>query len=108
MVRIPKGELKRFGWTVALAGLWACGLASAQIRLTPEQVNTRKAPDYTPVYAEQMVIVQGVVSAPAFHFPGYSLLAFQQNRRGIVLDVPETDHEIDSYKPGDEIEAEGV
>ena len=108
MVRSPTGGLNRYRWVLALAAAFAGCSLQAQIRLTPEQVNARNPPDYGPVHAGETVIVQGVVSAAAFHFPGYSMLAFEKDRHGAVLDVPENDHEIDNYKPGDEIEVRGV
>ena len=45
------------------------------VKLTLEQLNSRTAPNYSAVYAGQKVVVQGVVSAPAIHFPDYSYLA---------------------------------
>jgi GAF domain-containing protein/CheY-like chemotaxis protein len=55
----------------------------------------------------QVVVVRGVVSAPAIHFLEYSMLAIQDGRNGGVLRVPKTDNSLDSFHPGDEIEAEG-
>ncbi|MBZ5578905.1 MAG: GAF domain-containing protein [Acidobacteriia bacterium] len=106
MVQRPTGRLNRFG--LALAAAWLCGAAHAQVRLTLEQVNTRKTPDYSPAYAGQRVVVQGVVSARPFHFPGYTVLAFEQDRHGGVIEVPESDHLVDNYRPGDAIEVEGL
>lgn len=90
--------------TAALSGGWASG----QTRVTLEQATARKAPDSSPVYSGQRVLVQGVVSARPIHFPGYRVLPFQQQGHGAVLDVPETDHTVDDRKPGDVIEVEGV
>jgi GAF domain-containing protein len=83
-------------------------LAQAQSSLTLEQATSRKAPDYAPVYAGQSVVVRGVVSAAALHFSGYAILALQQDGHGAVLDVPETERNIDSYKAGDEIQVQGI
>src|SRR5215831_13296632 len=84
------------------------GTAAAQVRLSPEQVNARKQPDYTPALAGQTVIVQGVVSSPAFHFPGYTLLIIEQDHHGAAVEVAETDRDIESYRPGDQLEVEGT
>ena len=106
MFRSRMGVLNRCG--SALAAVALCCATSAQTRLTPDQLNARKAPDYSPSYAGRMVQVQGVVSGTALHFPGYSLLAFEQAGHGAILDVPETDRDIDIYKPGDEIAVDGT
>ena len=92
---------------LALAAL-LCAAAPAQVRLSLEQVNGRKAPDFAPAYAGQRVVVQGVVSARAFRFPGYTLLAFEQDRHGATIEVPESDPILDGYQPGDALEVEGV
>ena len=93
---------------VVMAAALFGGLASGQTRLTLEQATARQAPDFSPVYSGQRVIVQGVVSAPPIHFPGYSLLPFQQPGHGAVLDAPDGDHTLDDRKPGDAIEVEGI
>ena len=106
MVPSPTGRLRRCG--VMLAAALLGGAAHAQIRLSLEQVNARKAPDYTPAYDGQRVLAQGVVSARPSHFPGYTVLPFEQNGHGAALEVPESDSLVDSYQPGDEIEVEGL
>jgi GAF domain-containing protein len=81
---------------------------SAQVKLTLEQLNSRSAPDYTAVYAGQKVIIQAVVSAPAFHFPNFSYLAVDDGTAGalIWLSVPEA--QLDERRPGDEIRVMGT
>ena len=64
--------------TCALAAACFCFPAQAQVGLTPEQVN-----------------------------PGYTLLAFEQDRHGTAIEVREGDRDIGNYQPGDEIEVEG-
>ncbi|HEY1241051.1 MAG TPA: GAF domain-containing protein [Bryobacteraceae bacterium] len=107
MVRSPTGGLNRYRFILAAAVLTGC-LAHAQARLTLEQVMARKAPDYVPAYGGQMVVVQGVVSAAVIRFPGYSILPFQQDGFGGALDVSEGAPEVEAYKPGDEIQVQGV
>lgn len=51
--------------TCALVAACFCFPAQAQVRLTPEQMNQRKAPDFSPAYAGQTVLVEGVVVLPA-------------------------------------------
>ncbi|GEM_PF-397534 len=108
MAQTPPSKRNGTKAALVLAAALSGYVAPAQTRLTTEQATARRAPDYSPAYAGQTVVVQGVVSASAIRFPGYKLLAFQQNGHGAVLDVPETDGDIDQYKPGDDIEVEGV
>ena len=108
MVRSPTPGLNRLSLALALAAAVSACLAQAQTRLTLGQATARRAPDYTPAYAGQRVIVQGVVSAAPINFPAYRLLPFQQGGHGAVLDVPDVDHSIDDRKPGDEIQVEGI
>ncbi|HJT88749.1 MAG TPA: GAF domain-containing protein [Bryobacteraceae bacterium] len=85
-----------------------CVRAQAQAELTLEQLNSRRPPDYTPIYNGQNVTVRGVVSAPAFRFPGYSLLAIQQGGYGGIVEAPENNADLAGCRPGDEIEVEGT
>jgi GAF domain-containing protein/CheY-like chemotaxis protein len=85
--------------------------AAAQNRLTPEEVSARKPPDYTPAHGGQKVTVRGVVSAPAFHFPGYALVAIDDGRFGAVVatvQAPKPDSRLDGLHPGEEIEVVGT
>jgi len=57
------------------------------------------------------VTVRGVVSAPAYHFPGYTLLAIGDGRFGAVLaalQAPQIDTRLDGLHPGEEIEVVGT
>jgi len=54
------------------------------------------------------VLVRGVVSSPAFHFPDYSLLAIQANGWGGALHAGRGEAKLDAFVPGDDVEAEGV
>ena len=50
--------------------------------LTLAQLNQREPPDYVAVYHGRKVLVQGVVNAPAIHFPSYTALAIQDDGGG--------------------------
>ncbi len=106
MVRTPRSGLSCWFGTLVLA-VSGC-LAQGQVHLSIKEAATRKAPDYVPVYGGERVVVRGVVSAVALHFAGYTILPLQQDGFGIALDAAETDRYIDDYKPGDELEVEGV
>ena len=107
MVRCSRGGLNRYRFTLAAAVLTGC-FAHAEANLTLEQAMARKPPDYGPACAGQMVVVRGIVSAPAIRFPEYSILPFQQNGYGAALDVSDGAPDVGSYKPGDEIQVQGV
>jgi GAF domain-containing protein/CheY-like chemotaxis protein len=85
--------------------------AAAQKKLTLEEVNTRKPPDYGPAHSGETVTVRGVVSAPAYHFPGYALVAIDDGRFGAIvaaLQAPQPDTRLDGLHPGEEIEVVGT
>src|ERR1035441_8785619 len=85
--------------------------AAAQKQLTLEEVGGRKPPDYSPAHSGEMVTVRGVVSAPAYHFPGYTLLAIDDGRFGAViaaLKTPQPDTKLDGLHSGEEIEVVGT
>ena len=85
--------------------------AAAQQRLTLEEVGARKPPDYGPVHSGETVTVRGVVSAPAYHFPGYSLVAISDGRFGALvaaLQTPQPDTRLDGLRSGEEIEVIGT
>jgi signal transduction histidine kinase/CheY-like chemotaxis protein len=85
--------------------------AAAQKQLTLEEVNARKPPDYGPAHGGETVTVRGVVSAPAYHFPGYTLVAIDDGRFGAVvaaLQAPQPDTRLDALHPGEEIEVVGT
>jgi GAF domain-containing protein/CheY-like chemotaxis protein len=95
------------------AGLVLCLSAVAvpawpQTRISLAQLGLRASPNYSPAYLDQQVVVRGVVSAPAFHFQEYTMLALQDGRNGGVLKVPVADHSLNGHRPGDEIEVQGT
>jgi GAF domain-containing protein/CheY-like chemotaxis protein len=103
----PGRTVARLRRALLLSTLLPLGL-SAQVKLTLEQLNSRSAPDYSAAYDGQRVIIQGVVSVPAFHFPNFSYLAVDDGTAGtlIWLSAPET--QLDERRPGDEIRVVGM
>jgi CheY-like chemotaxis protein len=83
-------------------------LSDSPARLTLEELGARRPPDYSPLHAGKTVLVEGVVSAAAFHFPAYALLPFEDAGYGAVVEGTGDGREVDGYAPGDEIEVEGV
>ena len=85
--------------------------SAAQKQLTLEEVNARRPPDSGPAHSGETVTVRGVVSAPAYHFPDYALLAIDDGRFGAVVAAvqsPQRDARLDGLHPGDEIEVVGT
>src|SRR5450631_2439541 len=75
---------------------------AAQMPLTLEEVNARnRDANFEPTHLNQKVRVTGVVNAPPFHFPAYSLLAIEAGGYGAVLRVADQDT-LDAFAPGDE------
>ena len=68
----------------------------------------RKLPDYDAALAGETVTVRGVISAPPFHFPEYTLAAIQDGDGGAALQAPRGSAALDALRPGDDVEAEGV
>jgi CheY-like chemotaxis protein len=99
---------QRHGLLLAAVIALVCVSVSAQTRVTPEDIQSRNpATQYTPSLAGKDVRVRGVVNAPAFHLPGYNLLALQDDQGGAVLKVLENDNRLNRFSPGDEVEADG-
>ena len=92
--------------TLALAA--ACLPAASQNRVTCADLRVRKLPDYDAALAGETVTVRGVISAPPFHFPGYTLAAIQDSDGGAALQAPRGSAALDVLRPGDDVEAEGV
>jgi GAF domain-containing protein/CheY-like chemotaxis protein len=91
--------------TLALAA--AC-LPAAQNRVTCEDLRARTPPNWGPALAGETVAVHGVVSAPPFHFPDYTLAAIQDGSGGAAIQAPKGSPALDALRPGDEVEAEGA
>src|SRR5579885_146082 len=104
----PRSLVNRLRCYAPLLFLLLALPAAAQIRISLDQLNSRKLPDYSPVYQGQRVTVRGEVSAPSFHFPAYTLLAVQDAASGGLLSSLAPDARLDSFHPGDEVEAVGT
>ena len=111
MVAVPiTGSPRRARAMVALFAALLSFPAAAQKQLTLEEVSARKPPDYGPTHVGETVTVRGVVSAPAYHFPGYTLVAIDDGRFGAVvaeLQTPQPNTRLDALHPGEEIEVVG-
>jgi len=95
------------GWRLILLVGWMLPLAG-QTRLSLEEAGARNpGSDYLPKYLNQKVLLRGVVNAPSFHLPDYSLLAIEDGQYGAIVKVAGQDARIDAFRPGDEIEVSG-
>jgi signal transduction histidine kinase len=72
------------------------------------EFNARAGANSAPTRVGQKVSLRGVVPAPAFHFPDYTLLAIQSGQRGAVLKTGPEDEGLNPLLPGDEVQASGV
>jgi GAF domain-containing protein len=96
------------GSKLALVLALVCAPLSAQPLLSLEEVSARNpAAEFRPNRLGERVLVRGVVNSPAFHFPDHTLLAFEDGSFGAVVRVERQDPQLDSYRPGDEIQVEG-
>jgi GAF domain-containing protein/CheY-like chemotaxis protein len=95
-------------FAAALLLALACLPAGAQNRISLQQLGARIPPAYTPAHQGEKVIIAGVVSAAAFHFPNYRMLALEDGAYGAALKVDAQDNRLDRFRPGDEIEVEGT
>jgi GAF domain-containing protein/CheY-like chemotaxis protein len=103
MVGIPNR-----GWGLTLLLAWAVLPLAAQTPLSLREAGARNpGNEYRPVHLDQKVTLRGVVNTPSYHFPGYTLLAIEDEQYGAVLKVPGDDKRLDAYRPGDEIEVIG-
>src|SRR4051794_24066001 len=104
MVGIRKG-----GRGVALILALAAAALHAQTPLSLEEAASRNpAADYLPRHVDRQVRLRGVVNCPAFHFPDQTLLAIEDGHYGAILRVEGADARLNSFTPGDEVEAEGI
>jgi signal transduction histidine kinase len=102
-------DIPNRGWELILLLVVSLVPVTAQTRLGLEEAGARDpARDYRPVHLDQKVVLRGVVNTPSYHFPDYSLLAFEDGRYGAVIKVSGRDQRLDSYRPGDEIEVSGI
>src|SRR5947199_5682630 len=97
-------------WRVLLLPLvvapYLCAATPGPVPL--RELNRRTPPDFTAVHLNERVLVRGVVNAPAYHFPEYTILGIEDGEGGIAFKVLPSDNRLDSYRPGDELQAEGI
>src|SRR5690242_13066135 len=103
----PAGLRRGLGLVVGVGLAAGLLLHGAERRISLEELNSRRLPDYAVRLADETVVVRGVVSAPAFHFSDYNVLAIENDQFGGVIKVPAQDNWLDRFHPGDEIEAAG-
>ena len=78
-------SLIRNGLAFVTCALVVCLNASAQPQLSLLEASARDASDhFKPLHSGQRVILRGVVNAPSFHFPDYSVLAFEDADHGMI------------------------
>ncbi|HXB68400.1 MAG TPA: GAF domain-containing protein [Candidatus Acidoferrales bacterium] len=110
MVAIPKsvGVGRCLGMALGLCLALASLPVAGQTKLSFDQLESRKQPDFTPLYEGRSVSVRGVVATGAYRVPGYTLLGIQDPAGGGVLQLPLGNMQLYSYHPGDELQVEGT
>ncbi len=104
---MARRRLRLHVFALALAAM-LCVPAAAQTKMTPAETGRRSAPDFAPAHAGERVVVRGVVSAPPYFFPTYTLLGFEDADGGAVVQCPPNDRTLAGLHAGDQIEAVGV
>jgi GAF domain-containing protein/CheY-like chemotaxis protein len=87
---------------------WLLPLAAQTPLSLQEEAARNPGQEYRPVHIGQKVVLRGVVNAPSYHFPDYSLLAIEDGQSGAILKVVRQDQRLDAYRPGDEVEVTGT
>ncbi len=90
---------------LALAAASKGFAASAPEPLTLEQAASRSAPNFTPAFGGRFVAVTGQVSWYPVRLLGYTHLAIQDGKRGLVLESSASAFE--GLSPGDRLRVEG-
>src|SRR5882724_1216193 len=101
------GVIRWRGLALGLCLALGLPLSSADRRISLQELGSRNPADFSARNLGQTVVVRGVVSAPAYHFTDYNLLAIEDRSHGGVLKVPARDKWLDRFRPGEEVEAEG-
>lgn len=105
----PGCMMRLAGLSLALVTALVGLPVAAQTTLKLQDVNARNpAADFAPAHLHRKVTVGGIVNAPPFHFPAYSLLAMEAEGYGAVLQVMGRDTRLDAFSPGDEIRVDGT
>src|ERR1700676_5320947 len=103
--RTTAHRLSHKGLLPVVCALAACMPAAAQSQFTLSEVGARDAAaGFAPFHVGRSVVVRGVVNAPAFHFPDYSLLSIEDGQHAAVLQALGAISRLDGYQPGDEIQ----
>ncbi|MFB3779521.1 MAG: GAF domain-containing protein [Bryobacteraceae bacterium] len=101
------GNLARLAVRLTLALLVVCGIAAAQAVVSLEEVSARRPSDFAPAMEGSAVLVRGVVSTPAIHFPFFSQIAIQNAEgHGVVLEGAPA--QFSRLQPGDHLEVQGT
>src|SRR5690349_21369322 len=95
----PKAVACRASVLAVAASVLPLGLHGADLRITLEQLGSRRTLDYGAAYNGQSVAIRGVVSAPALRFADYTLLAIDDGSAGGMLKVPAGDPWLDRFHP---------
>ncbi len=103
-----KGKMRSARLWALVGAAFLCLPLSAQTHISLAEVSARRPPDYTAVHLDESVTVRGVVDAPPFRFPEYTILTLQDGLAGGALELPNPDTSLDFLHPGDEIEATGT
>lgn len=100
-------RLRALAWALFTACL--CSPLCAYNSLSLLEVNARNPnADFAPSHLLQKVTVTGIVNAPAFHFPDYSLLSIEDGQGGAIIKVAAGFALLDTFRPGDEIRVDGT
>ena len=95
------------GWLALILAL-ACAPLTAQTMSLEEAGARNPAAGYLPRHAGERVVVRGVVNSVAFHFPDHTLLSIEDGKSGAVVRVQRDDARLDPFRPGDEVQVDGV
>ena len=92
---------------VAVVCLASAMVASAQDKVTLQQAGSRVAPDFTPKYEGEEILVSGQVSAaPIWITDSYYLAIQDAGAYGLLLQG--ASHQFQGLEPGDWVEAQGL
>ena len=107
--RTTANRLSHKGLSLVVCAVAVCLPGAAQSQFTLSEVGARdSAAGFAPFHAGRSVVVRGVVNAPAFHFPDYSLLSIEDGQHAAVLYSLGANSRLDAYQPGDEIQVVGT
>ncbi len=93
---------------LGLTGTLACLRGAAPTPLSLTEVGRRVPADLTAAHLDEKVVVRGVVNAPAYHFPLYTILALQDEHGATALKTLTPDTRLDGFHAGDEVVAQGT